>query len=359
MPLIAQNHFQLILEVAIILYAGAIFLINLTPITLSTVFLVALFLAVVLTILFGIDVLLMILYFGQHEFTHPYGPIALAVIITSLAGLKIMDRLNIETSKLRELIYLLIIGITIFGGMIHRSFLVLWFLGLFIGMFIISKSFGGKSIITPRKVLSFTTIALAMFMLLELLSRIFKMPILSPLLRIGRIENYALPSVQFVLKNMGLIGHNPSTSYWGEFSSGFADGYITLPITLIVKFGLPYPIFYGVLVNEKDTIDYMLPGIFGWGYDFGFLVLIFFLLWFVSVTYLGLRLLKIYKKKREGGIKRYLGREILLIGVLTAFVSQGLVGIFLINRSINESALLTFIFLSSLIVGQVIKVDEK
>ena len=42
----------------------------------------------------------------------------------------------------------------------------------------------------------------------------------------------------------------------------FAEGYITLPMQLIIFFGLPFPLFCGVLVNQKDTIDYMLPGIF-------------------------------------------------------------------------------------------------
>ena len=39
----------------------------------------------------------------------------------------------------------------------------------------------------------------------------------------------------------------------------------------ILLFGLPFPMFFGILVNQKDTIDYMLPGILGYGFDFGYL----------------------------------------------------------------------------------------
>jgi hypothetical protein len=54
-----------------------------------------------------------------------------------------------------------------------------------------------------------------------------------------------------------------------------------------------------------------------------------------------------------------MGKEVLLIGSLTAFLSQGLVGLFLMNRSINGTALLTFIFLSALVVGHLVLIKNK
>jgi len=41
--------------------------------------------------------------------------------------------------------------------------------------------------------------------------------------------------------------------------------------------------------------------------------------------------------------------RLLLTGALAAFISQAIIGLFIINRTINGTALLTFIFLSSLI----------
>jgi hypothetical protein len=53
-----------------------------------------------------------------------------------------------------------------------------------------------------------------------------------------------------------------------------------------------------------------------------------------------------------------LGREALLIGSLTAFIAQAVVGLFLMNRTVNGMALLTFIFLSALVVGHIITVKK-
>ena len=41
----------------------------------------------------------------------------------------------------------------------------------------------------------------------------------------------------------------------------------------ILMFGLPFPLFFGLLVTRKDTIDYMLPGVLGYGFDFGYDIL--------------------------------------------------------------------------------------
>ena len=127
-----------------------------------------------------------------------------------------------------------------------------------------------------------------------------------------------------VLQNTYLIGHNPASSYWGNATAGFADGYVQLPINLITLFGLPFPVFYGILVSKKDVIDYFVPGIFGYGYDFGYIILFLFLVYVVAVLFIGLKMLREYREKREKGNKSLLGREALLVGSITAFISQAL-----------------------------------
>jgi hypothetical protein len=74
--------------------------------------------------------------------------------------------------------------------------------------------------------------------------------------------------------------------------------------------------------------------------------------------YLGFYILRIYRKKREKGDKECLGREALLIGSLTAFITQALMGLFLMNRSINGTALLTFIILGALVVGHLVLIRK-
>ena len=69
-------------------------------------------------------------------------------------------------------------------------------------------------------------------------------------------------------------------------------------------------------------------------------------------------MLLIYREKRENGSRRFLGREALLIGSLTAFIAQAVVGLFLMNRTVNGMALLTFIFLSALVVRHIISLKK-
>jgi len=349
LALIPQNHLQLIVEVGIILYAAMIFLLNLAPISLSLVLFICIVLGIGFNVIFGLDVVALFMSFGQSEFTHPFGPIALLAAVSSLSALAIMEDVGVDTGGLRGFVYILMLGITVFGGLMHRSFLLLWLLGLMVGLFLISKSMRSRSIITLKRVAAFALVAVAGFGGLELLSRILEMPVLSPLLRLERLENFSVPSIKMVIKNTTLLGHNPMSSYWGELSRGFADGYISLPLQLILFFGLPFPVFYGILVNKKDVIDYMVPGIFGWAYDFGYVTLVFLLIWCMGIIILGLRVLSMYREKREKGVRSYLGREALLTGALAAFISQAIIGLFIINRTINGTALLTFIFLSSLI----------
>ncbi|MBZ9570665.1 hypothetical protein KQY27_03785 [Methanobrevibacter sp. TMH8] len=358
MPLIAQNHFQFILEIGAIIFALVTFTLNLVPISLSIITFLSLFLSVGFTLLFGADLVLLFTSFGQNEFTHPFGPIALLAIITSLASLKIMEDSGVNVKGLQKLVFGLLIGVTVFGGLMHRSFLLLWILGLFIGYFLISKSFRQKSFLTVKRILIFLGLGGAAFAALQLISMVTHMEIFSPLLRITRLETNSIASLKMVLHNTQLIGHTQGSAYWGAQDTGFASGYISLPMSLIIMFGLPFPLFYGILVSKKDAIDYMLPGTFGYAFDFGYLGLVCLVGFTIFTVIVGLMILKEYREKREKNNKKYLGKEVLLIGSLTAFIAQALIGLFIFNRSINGTALLTFIFLASMVLAHVVSLKR-
>ena len=359
MILIAQNHLQLILEVGIMLFVTMVFCLNLIPLSLSVVTFLSLFLAGGFTLLFGADIVLLVISSSQAEFTHPFGPIALLGAVTALASLKVMKSSGVDVRPLRRFVILFIAGITVFGGLMHRSFLLLWILGLFLGYIIISKSFREKSLFTVRRILIFLGVAVAGFLSLEVVSRLTGMTIFSPMLRLARIEQYSFSSVKMVLNNIQLIGHSGNASYWGAEGTAFAEGYITLPMQFVLFLGLPFPMFFGVLVNQKDTVDYMLPGIMGYGFDFGYLGLVGLVLFVLGTVIIGLKILVMYREKREKNSKKYLGKEVLLIGALSAFCSQALIGLFVFNRTINGTALLTFIFLGCVILANAITLKSR
>ncbi len=354
MAFIAQNHFQFIIEIALIIFSSMVFIINLVPLSLSIVTFLSLFLSVAFTLLFAADIGLLFLSFGQHEFTHTFGPLALLAIIMALASLKVMEKSGVEVGGLKRIVYLMLLLITVFGGLMHRSFLLLWIIGLFVGYYIISESFQRKSFLTFKRLIIFFAIAAASFGLLELIANVSGMQIFSPMLRIGRIEQNSLSSIQMVLHNTNIIGHVQNSSYWGASGLGFADGYVSLPMQFILFFGLPFPMFFGLLVSKKDIIDYMLPGTFGYAYDFGYLTMILLIAFVVITIIIGLKILQNYRAKREKNNKKFLGKEVLLIGSLTAFITQGLIGLFIFNRTINGTALLTFIFLGALVWGHAV-----
>ena len=359
MILIAQNHLQLILEIGIMMFVLLVFFLNLVPLSLSVVTFLSLFLAGGFTLLFGADIGLLVVSSSQAEFTHPFGPIALLGAVTALASLKVMKSSGVDVRPLRRFVILFIAGITVFGGLMHRSFLLLWLLGLFIGYTILSKSFREKSLFTFKRIFIFFGLAIAGFLSLEVVSRITGMTIFSPLLRLGRIEQYSTSSVKMVLNNIQLIGHNANSSYWGAEGTAFAEGYITLPMQLVLFFGLPFPMFFGILVNQKDTIDYMLPGILGYGFDFGYLGLVGLVAFVLGTILIGFKILSMYRDKREKNSKKYLGREVLLTGALAAFCSQSLIGLFIFNRTINGTALLSFMFLGSLILANAVVLKSR
>ncbi|MDR2830238.1 MAG: hypothetical protein LBB45_04260 [Methanobrevibacter sp.] len=359
MAVIAENHFQFILEVGILIFASVFFTLNLAPISLSIVTLLALILSVGFTLIFGIDLLMLILSLGHNEFTHPFGSIALLTVITGFASLKIMEKSGVNTKKLKTFFIGIVILITIFGGFMHRSFLLLWMLGLFIGFLIISKSFREKALLSIKQITMFLGVGICAFIALEVVSEILRMEIFSPLVRIGRIEENSLTSIKMVLNNTYLIGHNPDSTYWQSAGLGFADGYISLPMNLILMFGLPLPLFFGLLVTKKDQIDYFLPGTMGYSYDFGYLGLVVLIAFTIITLLVGLKLLTIYRRKRERNNKMYLGREVLLIGSLTAFITQAIIGLFVSNRSINGIALITFLFLASMVLAHAVSIKHE
>jgi hypothetical protein len=357
MPIIAENHLQFILEVGVMIFAIVFFAMNLLPTSISIVTILALILSIAFALLFGVDLLLMIIH-QQHEFVQPFGPIAILSIITAFASLKIMEKTGVNVRMLKTVVIAITVLITL-DSIMHRSFLLMWFLSLFLGFLIISKSFREKSILTFKQIAIFLGLGTVAFVLLELFSELTHMEILSPLLRISRIGDYSLSSIELVLKNTYLIGHNLNSTFWQSAGLGFADGYITMPMTLIAMFGLPLPLFFGVLVTKKDIIDYFVPGIMGYAYDFGYLGLIALIAFIVIVIIVGLKLLILYREKREKNNKIYLGREVLLIGSLTAFISQSLIGLFIQNRSLNGTALITLIVLASLILAHTVSIKRE
>jgi hypothetical protein len=109
MYLIAQNNFQLIVEFGFLLTIGVILLLNIVPLSLSFVLLIALIISICLTLLFGFDAVSLVLGYSIYEFTHPYGSIALFSIVTCLTAIYMMDNLNLNNRKIKIFIILLVI----------------------------------------------------------------------------------------------------------------------------------------------------------------------------------------------------------------------------------------------------------
>ncbi len=358
--ILAENHLQLILEFAVIIHLGIMLFFNIISIPLSMVLFIALVLTVLLAVVFGLDATFLFLPFvSHHEFTHPFGSIALFGWTTLAASASLLSEVDIRSNSIKAMSLILFGVIAIAGGLMHRSFLILWFLGWIIGTFIMSKSFKRSSKLTPKTVGAVIAAGIAGFGILELLSRVLNSSILSPLLRISRIEEYSLPSLSMVLKNSLLWGHVQGACYWASNCIGSSEGYISLPMNLIHGLTLPFPLFYGILVTKKDYIDYMLPGIYGISFDFGYGVLLAFLIWTMIVICTGFYVLKKYRSKRKNGSRMFLGKEALLIGALTAFITQTLIGLFVFNRTFNGSAMLAYIFLSALVMAHTVSIRRK
>jgi len=357
--LIAENHLQLILEFAIIMHLGVMLLFNIISIPLSMVLFIALVLTVLLAVVFGVDASFLFLPFvSHHEFVHPFGAIAVFAWVTLAASASLLSEVEIKSTSIRALSLILFVVIAIAGGLMHRSFLILWFLGWIVGAIIMSKSFKRSSKLTPKRVLMAGAAALASFGILEALSRVFNASVLSPLLRVSRIEEHSLPSIVMVLKNTTLWGHVQGSCYWGAQCLGGSDGYVSLPIGIIHFLTLPFPLFYGVLVTKKDHIDYMLPGVFGISFDFGYVALLVLMGWILVVVCTGFHILRKYRSKRRNRSRMYLGREALLVGALSAFITQAIVGLFIINRTFNGAAMIPFMFLSALVMAHSVTIKR-
>lgn len=311
MYLIAQNNFQLIVEFGFLLTIGVILLLNIVPLSLSFVLLIALIISICLTLLFGFDAVSLVLGYSNYEFTHPYGSIALFSIVTCLTAIYMMDDLNLNNRKIKIFIILLVIIIALVGGTVHRDFLGMWILGLVIGLFLLSKSFRRKTVLTLKNIVLVIIITLGAFGFFQAVSVILNLTVISPFLRLIRIDQNSVTSITMVLHNTYLIGHNPLSAYLVN-STGFAEGYVSLPLTLIKLLGLPFPEFYGTLVNKKDVIDYFVPGVLGYGYDFGYIIMILFLMYVVGVVLIGLKILKKYRSNRENGKKIYWEKRLYL-----------------------------------------------
>lgn len=356
---LAENHLQLIIEFAIMIHVGILLLFNVISIPLSMVLFIGLVLTVLLAVVFGVDATFLFLPFvSHHEFTHPFGAVAVFSWVTLAASASLLSEVEIRSTSIQALSLILFGVIAVVGGLMHRSFLILWFLGWIIGTLIMSKSFKRSSKLTPKRVMTVVAAGLAGFAILEILSRIFNAAILSPLLRISRLEENSLPSIVMVVKNTTLWGHVQGSCYWAGQCLGGSDGYVSLPMGLIHMLTLPFPLFYGVLVTKKDYIDYMLPGIFGISFDFGYMALIALIGWIVLVTCSGFMILRKYRSKRKSGSRMYLGKEALLIGALAAFITQAIVGIFLFNRTFNGAAMITFIVLSALVMAHTVSIKR-
>ena len=356
----AQNHLQFIIEVALIIHVGILLLFNIVAIPLSMVLFIGLVITVAIALLFGLDATFLLLPFmSHHEFTHPFGAFSVFAWVTVTAAANLLSEVGIRSSSIKALSLILFFAIAVGGGIMHRSFLFLWFLGWAVGYIIMSKSFQRSTRISPRTIVTWVVTGIAAFGILELLSRILDKAVLSPLLRIARIEQYSTPSLKMVINNTTFWGHVKGACHWGAQCLGGSDGYISLPLTFIHYFSLPFPLFYGVLVIKKDYIDYMLPGIFGIAFDFGYAGLFAILGWSLIVICSGFTILRKYRSKRKEGSRRYLGREALLIGALSAFIAQTIVGLFLFTRSINGSAMIAYIVLSALVMAHVVIIKRK
>jgi hypothetical protein len=356
---IAQNNLQLIIEVALFIHVGILLLFNVVALPLSMVLFLGLVLSLLIAALFSVDAIFLLLPFlSHHEFTHPFGPLAVFGWVTVAAAASLLSEVGIKSTSIKTISLIIFFVIAVAGGIMHRSFLILWFLGWAFSYIIMSKSFKRSTKITTKSVIGFSILGVGAFAFLEILSRLLNKAVLSPMLRIARLEQYSIPSLKTVLHNTNFLGHNYGSCYWKTECLGGADGYITLPMTFIQSLGLPYHLFYGVLVVKKDYIDYMLPGIFAVAFDAGFFGLLFLLGWIMLVTLTGFTVLRKYRSKRKEGSRTFLGREALLIGALAAFLSQSVIGLFVFNRSFNESALLAYIIISALVMAHSISIKR-
>ena len=88
-------------------------------------------------------------------------------------------------------------------------------------------------------------------------------------------------------------------------------------------------------------------------------IIILLVVFVLGTIIIGFKILAMYREKREKNSKKYLGKEVLLTGALAAFCSQSLIGLFIFNRTINGTALLSFMFLGCLILANAVTLKSR
>ena len=81
----------------------------------------SLVLTVILAALFGLDTTILFLPFlSHHEFTHPFGPLAVFAWVTLAASASLLNEVEIKSSSIKTLAYVLFFVIAVAGGLMHR-----------------------------------------------------------------------------------------------------------------------------------------------------------------------------------------------------------------------------------------------
>jgi hypothetical protein len=81
-------------------------------------------LTVILAGIFSIDTAFLFLPFiTHHEFTHPFGPLAVFSWVTLSASANLLTEVDIKSSSIKSLSIILFFVIAVAGGLMHRSFL--------------------------------------------------------------------------------------------------------------------------------------------------------------------------------------------------------------------------------------------
>lgn len=95
--LIAQNHLQFIIEVGLMIHLGIILLFNVVAIPLSMVLFLSMVLTILLAGLFSLDAAFLFLpYISHHEFTHPFGAVAVFAWVTLAASASLLSEVDIK-----------------------------------------------------------------------------------------------------------------------------------------------------------------------------------------------------------------------------------------------------------------------
>jgi len=337
-----------------------------STVTIQRVLSLSIFTLVVMALLFSVDVLSLFLPMPRHEFTHPFGPLTLAAWASARYLVGILESRGISAARrTRPVLNLLWLYVGMVGGLMHRDYLLSWFLCWVGTEYLIARYLEGETRVgalamraarmSRRTIAAVSVIAVGFVAMMEALARALNKPVLSPVVRVQRFAEYTVPGLDLILKNAHLIGHSTKPLPAGYHWRGFGDGFVTLPVGYLVMFNLDVPTLHGALVTRKDLLDYMLPGVFVWAFDFGYIGSLLLSLWVGLTLYVGSRCLARYIKMHQCEFSsRIVAREAMLFGCLIAFAVQSLIGAFLFSRAMNSFALATFTILSAAIWGHTV-----